>query len=125
VPPRQGYTEEEEEEEYEDRRRIRRDLEPHRGALVLVLGILSIAALVFYLCCFIPVSPIVGAFAWILGHQDLRKMKEGRMDPDGQGLTSAGWICGMIGTVLGILVAVGYCGIVGLAFLSASGLTAK
>jgi len=63
--------------------------EPHRGALVLVLGILSIV-----LC------QLLGPFAWIMGKGDLAKMDAGQMDAEGRGLTQAGKICGMIGTIL-------------------------
>ena len=63
--------------------------EPHRGTLILVLGILSIT-----LC------QLCGPFAWMLGNEDLRKMRAGRMDPSGEGNTNAGRILGIIGTVL-------------------------
>ena len=65
---------------------------PHRGTLVLVLGILGIV------CCF-----ICGIVAWVFGNTDLREMDAGRMDPSGRGLTQAGKICGIIGVVLAIL----------------------
>jgi len=65
---------------------------PHRGTLVLVLGILGI------LCCF-----ICGIVAWVFANTDLREMDAGRMDPSGRGLTQAGKICGIIGVVLAIL----------------------
>ncbi len=64
-------------------------LKPHRGVLILVLGILGIA------CCF-----ICGIIAWVMGNGDLREMAAGRMDPSGQGLTQAGKICGMISVIL-------------------------
>src|SRR5262249_32880213 len=70
---------------------VRRDVEPNRGPLVLVLGILSIV-----LNCF----PI-GIVAWVMGQRDLGKMKRGMMDPQGRGVTQAGLICGIIGTALG------------------------
>jgi hypothetical protein len=80
------------------RRGPRRDAVPHRGPLILVLGILS---LVF---CWTWLMPIVlGPIAWIMGHNDLREMRAGRMDPDGQGMTNAGMICGVISTILGAL----------------------
>jgi hypothetical protein len=80
----------------EDRvRRRRRDVEPHRGSLVLVLGILSIV---------LPfVGIVLGPIAWILGSQDLSEIHAGRMDPEGEGSTSAGRICGIIGTILHIV----------------------
>lgn len=67
-------------------------MQPHRGTLILILGILSIV-----LC-----QPI-GIFAWIMGGNDLKAMDAGAMDPEGRGLTKAGKICGIIGTVLLII----------------------
>ena len=64
---------------------------PHRGALILTFGILGIA------CCF----PF-GIAAWIMGNNDLQQIDAGQMDPTGKGITNAGKICGIIGTVLGI-----------------------
>ena len=64
---------------------------PHRGALILTFGILGIA------CCF----PF-GIAAWIMGNNDLQQIDAGLMDPTGKGITNAGKICGIIGTVLGI-----------------------
>ncbi|MEM7629501.1 MAG: hypothetical protein AAF356_08795 [Planctomycetota bacterium] len=61
---------------------------PHRGVLILVLGILSVV-----LCA--PIGP----FAWLMGQGDLKKIKSGLMDPEGKGLTLAGMICGIVGSV--------------------------
>jgi len=66
-------------------------LRPHRGGLILALGILGIV------CCF-----ICGIIAWVLGSSDLKEMAAGRMDSAGQGLTQAGKICGMISVILQI-----------------------
>src|SRR5262249_40875643 len=68
-------------------------VKPHRGVLILVLGILSIVG-----CC----GLILGPIAWIMGDTDLREIREGRMDREGEGMTSAGRICGIIGTCLGV-----------------------
>lgn len=65
---------------------------PHRGALILTFGILSIV------CCF----PF-GIAAWIMGNNDMQQIEAGMMDPSGKGITNAGKICGIIGTILGIL----------------------
>ncbi|GIK18209.1 MAG: hypothetical protein AMXMBFR77_09970 [Phycisphaerales bacterium] len=65
---------------------------PHRGVLILVFGILSIV-----LCA------ILGPFAWIMGKGDLKRIDAGTMDREGRGLTQAGMICGIIGTVFLIL----------------------
>jgi len=64
-------------------------MEPHRGVLILVLGIVSLVA-----------CQLTGPFAWIMGNTDMRKIRAGLMDPSGEGLTQGGRICGIIGTVL-------------------------
>jgi hypothetical protein len=64
-------------------------MQPHRGGLILALGILG-----FILC------QLLGPVAWILGKQDLQAMDAGQMDPEGRGLTQAGYILGIIATVL-------------------------
>jgi hypothetical protein len=88
-------------------RRQRFDLRPHRGTLILVLGILSIL-----FCGFL------GPVAWIMGSSDLKEIRAGRMDPEGEGTTNGGRICGMIGTVIQLVLPV-CCGIpVGLWFFA-------
>lgn len=71
----------------------------HRGALVLTLGLISL--LVF--------QPL-GIAPWVIGVQDLRAMREGRMDPEGRGTTLAGMILGIIAIVLFVLslIAIGF-----------------
>lgn len=64
-------------------------MEPHRGTVILVIGIVGLAA--FGICC-----PI----AWILGKSDLDKMDAGKMDPDGRSSTYAGYLCGKIGSIV-------------------------
>lgn len=73
--------------------RRRRDLTEHRGGLILALGILSLG-----MGC---LGLILGPIAWSLGNTDLAAMRAGRMDLEGEGLTNAGRICGIVGTVLG------------------------
>ena len=65
-------------------------LEPHRGTLILVLGILSLTVCGFF----------TGIPGWIMGKNDLAKIKAGQMDPEGVGSTKAGMICGMISCIL-------------------------
>jgi hypothetical protein len=74
----------------------RRDSEPDRGSMVLTLGILSLVMLSF---C-IPLGVVFGLCAWVMGSQDLRKIRAGSMDESGQGMTHAGWICGILGTLI-------------------------
>jgi hypothetical protein len=72
-------------------------MQQHRGALILVFGILGLLVCIIF-------API----AWLLGNADLKEIREGRMDPSGEGLTNAGRILGIIGTVLflGVIVLV-------------------
>ena len=85
----------------------RRDAEPDRGAIVLSLGIISLACLMVW-CA--PIGAILGLAAWIMGQTDLRKMKSGQMDDNGRGMTQGGWICGILGVVLNGLVTL-VCGV--------------
>jgi hypothetical protein len=84
-------------------------MKPHRGTLILVLGILG-----FVLCGVFTAIP-----AWIMGRNDLKEMDAGTMDPSGRGTTNAGRICGMIATILGLLSILAF-----LAFLALFGLGA-
>ena len=71
-------------------------MNPHRGTLILVFGILGL------LLC-----QVFGIVAWVMGSGDLKAMDAGTMDPSGRGLTQAGKICGMIATILMILAILG------------------
>jgi hypothetical protein len=66
-----------------------RYLVPHRGGLILTLGILS------WVSC-----PVFGVMAWVMGTSDLREIRVGRMNPGGAGLTQAGRVLGMISTLV-------------------------
>ncbi len=72
---------------------------PHRGVLILVLGILGIV-----LC-----MPL-GIASWVMGSGDLAAMNRGEIDPSGRSMTQAGKVCGIISVVLaalGILIFIG------------------
>ena len=92
------------------RREDRRDTEPHRAGFVLSMGIISLVLLAF--CPLLGVIP--GLIAWLCGRADLRKMRADTMDPDGEGSTQAGWICGIIGTGLSVVVWLGCSGMLGM-----------
>jgi hypothetical protein len=64
-------------------------MKPHRGTLILILGILGLV-----------VCGPLAIVAWLLGSSDLKEMDAGSMDSSGRGLTNAGKICGIIGTIL-------------------------
>lgn len=66
---------------------------PHRGGLILVLGVLG----------WIVSCPVFGVAAWMMGASDLREMRCGRMDPAGEGITQAGYVLGMINSLLWIV----------------------
>ena len=61
---------------------------PHRGALILVLGILGLVACM----------PL-GIAAWVMGRSDLDSIRRGEIDADGEGMTKAGMILGIISVV--------------------------
>ena len=73
-----------------------RYISPHRGPLILTLGIMGWA----FTC------PIFGICAWVMGSADLREMQAGRMDASGTGLTQAGQIIGMINALITIILVV-------------------
>lgn len=68
--------------------------EPHRGALILILALAG-----WFIGCF-----FLGIAAWIMASSDLTKMRNGQMDPSGEGLTRAGMIIGIIHVVLSVLM---------------------
>lgn len=78
-------------DEDEENRPRRRRLEPHRGTLILVLGILAIIGVG---------APITGLIAWILGNGDMAKIRAGQMDPEGESNTNVGRILGMVSTII-------------------------
>ena len=71
-------------------------MKPHRGTLILVLGILSLV-----------VCQPIGIAAWIMGSNDMKEMDAGTMDPSGRGQTQGGKICGMIAVILMIVSILG------------------
>ena len=64
----------------------------HRGPTILVLGIVGLV------CCFFAAIPAI-----IMANEDLRKMDQGFMNPDGRSLTSAGKIIGIVALILNAL----------------------
>jgi hypothetical protein len=71
-------------------------LRPHRGGLILALGILGLMS-----------CQLLGIIAWLMGSDDLREIRAGRMDPSGEGLTQAGVVLGMISALLAGIALVG------------------
>jgi hypothetical protein len=84
-------------------------MKPHRGTLILVLGILGLV-----IC-----GPL-GIAAWIMGNGDLKQIDAGAMDSSGRSLTNAGRICGIIATILLVLGVVAFIGFFALGILGAA-----
>jgi hypothetical protein len=91
---------------WEEEGNVRRDSDPHRGGLILTLGIISICIFPLSFMCsifgiiFHVIGAGLGIAAWRMGAGDLKKMREGSIDPAGQGSTQAGMVCGIVGTCL-------------------------
>ena len=71
------------------------NVQPHRGVLILVLGILSIL-----LACIPLAGWILGGICMSMGSNDDHLMDQRVMDGSGQGMTKAGQVCGIIGVFL-------------------------
>jgi hypothetical protein len=90
-----------------------------RGGVILALGIIS---LVFVLIScvgaagfpYVPIGVVglgTGIAAWVLGRKDLAEIRSGERDPSGQGMVNAGFICGIIGTIINGIFVLITCGI--------------
>ncbi len=121
LPPRQVETPhpdhdrpERSRDDYDPPRRRRRDCDdydddyrhgrPHRGAVILTLGILGLAL------CWIPLAGwVMGGIALGMGNSDEMEMARGVVDRSGKGQTQAGKICGLIAVILSTLAFVSCC----------------
>lgn len=64
----------------------------NRPVIILVLGILGVV------CC-----GILAPVAWVMGSSELKAIRAGQAPVAGEGLSKAGMILGIIGTVLLVL----------------------
>jgi hypothetical protein len=83
-------------------------MKPHRGTLILILGILSLV-----------VCGPLGIAAWIMGNGDLKEIDAGTMDPSGRSTTNAGRICGIIAVILMAISVVVLIAVFGLGLMGA------
>lgn len=75
-------------------------VEPHRGVLILVLGILGLM-----------MCGAIGIAAYFMGKRDLELIRAGKMDKEGEPLTKVGYILGIVACIkfiLEVLLVVGY-----------------
>ena len=92
--------------------RGRGDYAPHRGGMILAFGLIG---LIGGMAAFFPF--VFGIMAWVMGNSDLEEMRAGRMDPEGEGMTNAGKILGMVAVILAIVSIVIACGFIAFWFL--------
>jgi hypothetical protein len=101
---------------------LRSEKRRDKGPAVMLLGIGSIVStligiLGFCLCgaigmmAFGAVGVALGIPAWLMGQFDLAAMRRGEMTWDGEYSTKAGWVCGIAGTILGVLAMLVGCGL--------------
>jgi len=86
----------------------RRDSVPHRGGMLLSMGIATLITPVFFFLCYIGVLISLGgliaagATCW-MAKSDMNKMRDHAMNREGHGSTSGALVCGLIGLALNLL----------------------
>ncbi len=86
--------------------------EPGRGALIIVLGILSIFLFIL--------GPIFGIPAWVMGNKDLKKINKGLISDSEKNTTKAGMILGIISTLFFSTISFGIAIVVGINLFTSS-----
>jgi hypothetical protein len=87
---------------------FRRDYEPHRGALIVTLGNLSMIVGGLSLCSFgigAVISVPIGILALLMANRDLERIRDGHMDPRGKSQTETGRTGAITGIILGTIFA--------------------
>jgi len=79
-----------------------------RATTALVLGILG------FVCC-----QLCAPFAWYIGNQEVKAIKQGSSPAAGQGLAMAGMVLGIIGSIFLVFAVIWIFFMGGLAILSA------
>ena len=78
---------------------------PHRGGLILALGISSLV--LAFLVISIPIGLILGIMALNWGYDDLARIDDREMDPKGRWSTDRGMVYGFVGSALGATICAG------------------
>ena len=86
---------------FEDEDDYGSDKRPHRGGLILTLGIVSIVLA----CC--PLGGwILGGITMNMAATDVRLMEHGSMQRSGRGMTKTGQVCAIVGVFLATINAI-------------------
>jgi hypothetical protein len=87
-----------------------RSEQPHRGGLILTLGILSAFLGTLSICCGLPALMGLGFGipAWVMATHDMHKMRIGIMDRNGMANTQSGQSYAIVGVVLSLLCGTGF-----------------
>ncbi len=86
----------------------RRDSDPHRGTMLMLMGIGSLLLACTFFICILGIGTtilglVVGICSAWLGSNDLAKMARHEMDREGRGMTQFGVWSGVIGAVLNVI----------------------
>ncbi len=84
--------------------------EPHRGTLVLLLGLGAMAGFVLSFVCWLPMTfatAPIGLAAWLMARHDIRKIDQGYMDERGRSQTVLGSVIGLTFGIFSLLVSIG------------------
>jgi hypothetical protein len=94
---------------WEEAGRWRRDVQPHRGHLLILLATVGRACAIsaWLLCLPGPIGFGLGVLVWALARRDLREMAAGRVDPLGRGLTRTALEEGIFCVVVSLLPLLG------------------
>jgi hypothetical protein len=95
----------------------RRRGRPDRGGVILTLGIISLVTAFLSLSLyFLPIWIVpltLGITGWVLGHRDLRAMREGTMDSQNQAMTLVAMILSIVGFSFSVLAMLFSCALWG------------
>lgn len=82
--------------------------EPGRGTLILIIGILGLILNIIF------IVPILSVIAWIMGSKDLKKIKSGIIAVSEKSTTKIGWVLGIVGTIISLVIIAGIAIVVGI-----------
>jgi hypothetical protein len=90
---------------WEARGLLRRDCDPHRGNVLVLLGSAAVLCGMAAICLGVPglLGLPFGLVVYTLGQRDLERMKAGTMDPSGRALTIQGGELAVGGILLNLL----------------------